>query len=145
MAKANSGSDPFPPYQATTLPDGKLFIRSTGEMRVPAGGARVRQLEFRVPRLASDAVITATAVPAYSHGPGFVVYSVTLNDIKGGETGMQTQIVVSAQTVTGAPLAKRRLRDLDIKPMPVQCSIMVTGTAADKPARKTRTKRRARK
>jgi hypothetical protein len=142
MAKATSKSDPFPPYQATTLPDGKLFVRSTGEMRVPAGGAHVRQIEFRFPRLADDAVIMATAVPADSPGLGFVVFSVKVNDIKGGATGTQTQIVVSAQSVDAAPMLRRKLRDLDIKPMPVLCSIMATGTAVHGPARKTRAKRR---
>lgn len=141
-----SESSPFPRYRMAVLSDGHLFIRSRGRMVVPQGGGSQRQLEFRIPRLADDAVVTATVVPADSNGPSFVVYSVKIDQIRIGRRGSETQIVVSAQSVTGMPVRgrRRKLGAAEIKAMPVDCSIMVTGTAVDGPAGRTRSKRRTR-
>jgi hypothetical protein len=120
MGVRRRGGGGFPPVQCTELGNGQLFCRSAGTMVVPTS-PHVRQIEFRLPRLAANPIINATVFPTNSEGPMFGIYAVKVNQI-----GSETQVAISAQYVGGGT-GVGRLSDRELSKYDVRCHLMVTG------------------
>jgi hypothetical protein len=116
---------PFPTVFSTNLDDGLVQYTARGLMVIPAGGAHVRQIEFRLPLLENigednlDADLPTVQATVYGGdndaGTAFAVWSIQLNDV--GET----QVAVSAMNVN----IGQQIPDIDF-----YCHILVIGRPA---------------